>query len=293
MTANGTGSRLLDLVVAIPVLVLTSPVVAAVAVLIRLRMGSPVLFRQARAGLDGETFEVVKFRTMRPAPSGDNGSDSDEARLTWLGRLLRSTSLDELPTLVNVVRGEMGLVGPRPLPVRYLPRYSHAHARRHEVRPGITGWAQANGRNALSWDEQLDMDVWYVDHKSLRLDVRILRDTVATVMRREGISADGHATRPEFQGSGVTVAAPGEAAPVEVAPVEAAAVEAAPGEAARTNGQRSNGRQSNGQHANGQHATGEHATGEHATGEHATGEHANGQHANGQHATGEHATYER
>jgi sugar transferase EpsL len=197
-------SRALDLAVAVPVLVVASPVILGLALLIRLRMGSPVLFRQERAGLGGEPFEIVKFRTMRPgAPDGD-GPDSDGNRLTPLGRALRSTSLDELPTLVNVVRGDMSLIGPRPLPVRYLPRYSPEHARRHEVRPGITGWSQANGRNALSWDEQLDMDVWYVDHKSLRLDVRILRDTVAHVVRRDGISAAGHATRPEFPGSGAT-----------------------------------------------------------------------------------------
>jgi lipopolysaccharide/colanic/teichoic acid biosynthesis glycosyltransferase len=195
-------SRALDLAVAVPALVLASPVILGLALLIRLRMGSPTLFRQERAGLGGEGFELVKFRTMRPAPPGDDGPDSDRDRLTPLGRLLRSTSLDELPTLVNVVRGDIGLVGPRPLPVRYLPRYSLEHARRHEVRPGITGWAQANGRNALSWDEQLDMDVWYVDHKSLRLDMRILRDTVRRVMQRDGISANGHATRPEFPGSG-------------------------------------------------------------------------------------------
>jgi sugar transferase EpsL len=195
-------SRALDLVVAVPVLVVASPLLLGLGVLIRLRMGSPVLFRQERAGRGGEPFEIVKFRTMRlPAP-GHDGPDGDGERLTRLGRALRSTSLDELPTLLNVVRGDMGLVGPRPLPVRYLPRYSPEHARRHEVRPGITGWAQANGRNALSWDQQLDMDVWYVDHKSLRLDVRILRDTVARVLHREGISADGHATRPEFPGSG-------------------------------------------------------------------------------------------
>jgi sugar transferase EpsL len=167
-------------------------------------MGSPVLFRQERAGRGGEVFELVKFRTMRPAAPGDDGPDSDRRRLTPLGRALRSTSLDELPTLLNVIRGNMSFVGPRPLPVRYLARYSPEHARRHEVRPGITGWAQANGRNTLSWDQQLDMDVWYVDHKSLRLDLRILRDTVASVVRRQGISAESHATRPEFPGSGAS-----------------------------------------------------------------------------------------
>jgi lipopolysaccharide/colanic/teichoic acid biosynthesis glycosyltransferase len=195
-------SRLLDLALSVPVLVLASPVILGLALLIRLRMGSPVLFRQDRAGRDGQVFELVKFRTMRAAPLGEDGPDSDGDRLTRLGRALRSMSLDELPTLLNVVRGDMSLVGPRPLPVRYLPRYSAEHARRHDVRPGITGWAQANGRNSLSWDDQLDMDVWYVDHKSLRLDMRILRETVARVLRRDGISANGHATRPEFPGSG-------------------------------------------------------------------------------------------
>jgi lipopolysaccharide/colanic/teichoic acid biosynthesis glycosyltransferase len=206
-------SRVLDLTLAVPVLVLASPVILGLALLIRLRMGSPVLFRQDRAGRGGQVFELVKFRTMRAAPPGEDGPDSDRDRLTRLGRALRSMSLDELPTLLNVVRGDMSLVGPRPLPVRYLPRYSAEHARRHAVRPGITGWAQANGRNSLSWDEQLDMDIWYVDHKSLRLDLRILRDTVARVLRRDGISANGHATRPEFPGSG--------AANVEVVGAEA------------------------------------------------------------------------
>jgi lipopolysaccharide/colanic/teichoic acid biosynthesis glycosyltransferase len=200
------GSRALDVAVAAPVLVIASPVILGLALLIRLRMGSPVLFRQERVGRGGERFEIVKFRTMRSAPPGDDGPETDADRLTPLGRALRSTSLDELPTLLNVARGDMSLVGPRPLPVRYLPRYSREHARRHEVRPGMTGWAQANGRNALAWDEQLDMDVWYVDHKSLRLDLRILRDTVARVLRRDGISANGHATRPEFPGSGATSA---------------------------------------------------------------------------------------
>jgi lipopolysaccharide/colanic/teichoic acid biosynthesis glycosyltransferase len=200
-------SRLLDLAIAAPVLVLASPVILGVALLVRLRMGSPVLFRQKRVGRGDEVFELVKFRTMRPAPTGDDGPESDGERLTPLGRTLRATSLDELPTLLNVVRGDMSLVGPRPLPVRYLPRYSREHARRHDVRPGITGWAQVNGRNALSWEDQLDMDVWYVEHKSLRLDLRIVRDTVASVLRREGISADGHATRPEFSGSAARQAA--------------------------------------------------------------------------------------
>ncbi len=205
---SDAASRALDLVVAVLVLAVTWPVLAVVALAVRATMGSPVLFRQQRAGRHGRTFELVKFRTMRTAEPGDDGPDTDEARLTRLGKLLRATSLDELPSLVNVVRGEMSLVGPRPLPVRYLPRYSDSHARRHEVRPGITGWAQTNGRNALTWDDQLDMDVWYVDHKSPRLDVRIMVATVTSVLRRDGISHEGHATRPEFPGSGIDRAQP-------------------------------------------------------------------------------------
>jgi lipopolysaccharide/colanic/teichoic acid biosynthesis glycosyltransferase len=198
-------SRILDLVVAATGLVLGAPIIAVLAVLVRLTMGGPVMFRQARAGRGGVTFDVVKFRTMRNPRPGEEGPEFDEVRLTRLGRLMRSTSLDELPTLINVWRGEMALVGPRPLPVRYLPRYSPEHARRHEVRPGITGYAQCHGRNTLSWDDQLDMDVWYVDHRSFRLDVRILARTATTVLRRDGISSEGHATRPEFPGSGVGV----------------------------------------------------------------------------------------
>jgi sugar transferase EpsL len=196
-------SRVFDVVVAGLVLLVAWPVLAGVALAIRLTMGSPVMFRQQRAGRDGRTFELVKFRTMRTAEPGDDGPETDEARLTKLGKVLRASSLDELPTLVNVLRGEMSLVGPRPLPIRYLPRYSASHARRHVVRPGITGWAQANGRNALTWDDQLDMDVWYVDNRSVGLDMRIIVATVRSVVRRDGISHEGHATRPEFPGSGV------------------------------------------------------------------------------------------
>jgi sugar transferase EpsL len=204
LTRKTDPSRILDLVVAATGLVLGAPVIAVLAVLVRLTMGGPVMFRQARAGRGGVTFDVVKFRTMRNPRPGEEGPEFDEVRLTRLGRLMRSTSLDELPTLINVWRGDMALVGPRPLPVRYLPRYSPHHARRHEVRPGITGHAQCNGRNTLSWDDQLDMDVWYVDHRSFVLDVRILVRTATTVLRREGISSEGHATRPEFPGSGIS-----------------------------------------------------------------------------------------
>jgi sugar transferase EpsL len=200
-------SRLFDVLVAAFVLLVAWPVLVAVAFAIRLTMGAPVVFRQQRAGREGETFELVKFRTMRTAAPGDDGPETDEARLTKLGKLLRASSLDELPTLVNVLRGEMSLVGPRPLPIRYLPRYSADHARRHEVRPGITGWAQANGRNALSWDDQLDMDVWYVDNRSVGLDLRIIVATARSVAKRDGISHEGHATRPEFPGSGIDRAA--------------------------------------------------------------------------------------
>jgi lipopolysaccharide/colanic/teichoic acid biosynthesis glycosyltransferase len=204
-------SRILDLVVATAVLVLGAPVVLVVAVLVRVQLGSPVLFRQQRAGRNGRTFEMVKFRTMRNPRPGEEGPEFDAVRLTRFGRLLRSTSLDELPTMVNVLKGDMAIVGPRPLPVRYLPRYSTDHARRHEVRGGITGWAQSNGRNTISWDEQLDMDVWYVDHRSLALDLRIIARTAKTVLRRDGISEEGHATRSEFPGSGYDLAPSGDA----------------------------------------------------------------------------------
>jgi sugar transferase EpsL len=202
-TKGSAISRAFDVVVAVLVLAVAWPVLGIVALTIRATMGLPVLFRQQRAGRGGRTFELVKFRTMRTAEPGYDGPDTDAARLTRWGSLLRATSLDELPTLVNVVRGDMGLVGPRPLPVHYLPRYSPDHARRHDVLPGITGWAQTNGRNALTWDEQLDLDVWYVDNKSPRLDLRIMVATVTGVLRRDGINHAGYATRPEFQGSGI------------------------------------------------------------------------------------------
>ena len=198
---GGYLSRGLDVLIAAAVLLFGAPVLAAVACLIRFTLGAPVFFRQERAGLDERPFDLVKFRTMRASHDGDDGPDSDQQRLTRLGRFLRATSLDELPTMVNVIRGQMSLVGPRPLPVRYLPRYSAYHARRHSVRPGITGWAQVHGRNQLSWDEQLTLDVWYVDHRSLWLYLRILARTLATVVRRDGISHPTHATRPEFPGS--------------------------------------------------------------------------------------------
>jgi lipopolysaccharide/colanic/teichoic acid biosynthesis glycosyltransferase len=192
--------RVADVAVAGPLLVVTAPVQAAVAVAVAGRLGRPVLFRQRRPGRDGVPFTILKFRTMRPLDAAACHLD-DASRLTSLGRFLRATSLDELPTLVNVLRGDMSLVGPRPLLMAYLPRYSPTQARRHEVRPGLTGLAQVSGRNAVGWDERLALDVEYVDTRSLRLDLAILARTVAAVVRREGISADGEATMPEFLGS--------------------------------------------------------------------------------------------
>jgi lipopolysaccharide/colanic/teichoic acid biosynthesis glycosyltransferase len=182
-------------------LAMTAPLLAVTAAAIRVTMGSPVVFRQPRPGHHGRIFELVKFRTMRDAVGPDGAPLPDAERLTPLGRFLRSTSLDELPQLVNVLRGELSLVGPRPLLVRYLDRYTPEQARRHEVMPGITGWCQVNGRNALDWDAKLALDIWYVDHWSLTLDAKILLRTIAHVLRRDGISRDGHATMPEFQGS--------------------------------------------------------------------------------------------
>ena len=168
---------------------------AAVALAVRLSMGAPVLFRQERAGLRGRPFLFAKFRTMRGGP----GSDAE--RTTRLGRFLRSTSLDELPQLFHVLSGKMALVGPRPLPTAYLPRYSPEQARRHDIRPGITGWAQVNGRNTISWDEKFRLDVWYVDNRSFLLDTRILLMTVFKVFRRSGINSSSEVTMPEFKGN--------------------------------------------------------------------------------------------
>jgi lipopolysaccharide/colanic/teichoic acid biosynthesis glycosyltransferase len=193
--------RAFDVVVASAALVVLAPVLAVVALLVRFRLGSPVLFRQDRAGLDGLTFTLTKFRTMTDERGPDGELLPDEDRLTPFGALLRSTSLDELPELVHVVRGDMSLVGPRPLPTAYLPRYSSRQARRHEVRPGITGWAQVNGRNAAGWAERLEMDVWYVENRSLALDLRILWRTLRVVASREGVAEDGGTTMTEFLGT--------------------------------------------------------------------------------------------
>ena len=193
--------RLFDFLMALFGLVVLSPVLAILAWQIRRKLGSPVLFRQTRPGLHGKPFQMVKFRTMTDACGPDGTLLPDSERLTPFGRWLRATSLDELPELWNVLKGDMSLVGPRPLLMEYLPLYTPEQARRHEVRPGITGWAQVNGRNALSWEEKFRLDVWYVDNRSFWLDLRILWLTVRKVLAREGISADGEATMPRFTGS--------------------------------------------------------------------------------------------
>jgi lipopolysaccharide/colanic/teichoic acid biosynthesis glycosyltransferase len=193
--------RAFDLVIAVPALIVLSPVIGAIAVFVRCFIGRPVLFRQERPGLNGRPFTLLKFRTMQHACDASGELLPDDQRLGRAGRFLRSTSLDELPELVNVVRGDMSLVGPRPLLMEYLKRYSERQALRHRVRPGVTGWAQVNGRNALTWDARLEHDVWYVEHASFALDLRILWKTALLVCRREGITAPGHATSPRFTGS--------------------------------------------------------------------------------------------
>jgi sugar transferase EpsL len=196
----GYPKRGLDAVVAAIALLLLSPLFGLIALAVRLRLGSPVFFVQARPGLAGRTFRLIKFRTMldRVDPQGRPLADSE--RLTAFGRFLRSTSLDELPELWNVLKGDMSMVGPRPLLVQYLPLYTPFQRRRHEVRPGLTGWAQVNGRNAVDWPERFALDVWYVDHAGFALDMKILFLTVAHVASRRGISADGEATMPYFEG---------------------------------------------------------------------------------------------
>lgn len=192
--------RAFDVVAAGTALAAASPVMGGVAGAIWLTMGRPVLFTQDRVGQGDRVFRVMKFRTMKVAAPGAP-PEQDHLRITRLGAFLRASSLDELPQLWNVVVGDMSLVGPRPLLVRYLPRYSPRQRRRHDVLPGLTGWAQVNGRNTLSWDEKFERDVWYVEHWSLALDARIVAKTVLQVLRRQGISAEGHATMPEFQGA--------------------------------------------------------------------------------------------
>jgi sugar transferase EpsL len=199
---NDELKRLFDVVGAAALLILLSPLLAVIAAVVAVVMGSPVLFRQERPGLGGKPFTILKFRTMRDATDANGKPLPDAQRITPLGRFLRRTSLDELPELVNVVRGDMSLVGPRPLLTEYLPRYSAEQMRRHDVRPGITGWSQVNGRNALTWEEKFALDVWYVDHRSVRLDVQILLTTLSRVVKGEGIAHPGVATMEPFRGTG-------------------------------------------------------------------------------------------
>jgi lipopolysaccharide/colanic/teichoic acid biosynthesis glycosyltransferase len=192
--------RAIDIAIAIAGLALTSPVLLMISIAVLSTAGRPIVFAQDRSGRLGRPFRIVKFRTMRPLGPGERAFADDAQRITRLGRVLRSSSLDELPTLWNVLKGEMSLVGPRPLPPHYLLRYTADQARRLEVTPGITGWAQIHGRNATSWDERFALDVWYVDHRSLSLDVRIFVRTLGLVLMRRGISHVGHVTMPEYMG---------------------------------------------------------------------------------------------
>ena len=194
--------RIIDFLAAATLLLLLAPLLLVLGVLVRTRLGSPVLFRQPRPGLGGRVFTLVKFRTMKDQRDARGALLPDAIRLTPFGLWLRRTSLDELPELWNILRGDMSFVGPRPLLVDYLPLYSERQRRRHEVRPGLTGWAQVNGRNALSWEERFALDVWYVEHRSVLLDARILLLTALQVLRPKGISAEGHATMPPFTGNG-------------------------------------------------------------------------------------------
>jgi lipopolysaccharide/colanic/teichoic acid biosynthesis glycosyltransferase len=193
--------RVFDLVITFIGLLFLVPVIILVAALVRLKLGSAIFFKQARPGLNGDIFNMYKFRTMTNECDKNGALKSDGVRLTEFGKFLRSTSLDELPGLWNVLKGDMSLVGPRPLLVEYLPLYSEKQSRRHEVRPGITGWAQVNGRNAISWDKKFYLDVWYVDNQSIWLDIKILWMTVKKVIMRDGISQNNHATMDKFKGS--------------------------------------------------------------------------------------------
>lgn len=193
--------RLMDILGSLLGLFFLSLVLIVVSIWVRLKVGSPILFTQVRPGLGGKPFRMMKFRTMTDERDENGGLLPDDVRLTKFGAFLRSTSLDELPELINVLKGDMSLVGPRPLLMEYLPLYSERQYRRHEVRPGITGWAQINGRNALSWDEKFELDVWYVENRSLWLDIKILLLTVLKVVKRDGISHGGEATMPKFTGS--------------------------------------------------------------------------------------------
>ncbi len=200
MTRSAAVKRAFDIVISASALLILAPVLGVVWLMVRRMMGPPALFRQVRPGLNGRPFEMIKFRTMRDATDSDGAPLPDAERLTPFGRWLRATSLDELPELWNVLRGDMSLVGPRPLLMEYLPLYSPGQARRHEVRPGVTGWAQINGRNAVSWTRKFELDVWYVDRQNLWLDVKIIVMTLARILKRDGISAPGSATADRFEG---------------------------------------------------------------------------------------------
>jgi len=193
--------RLFDVIGSIVGLILFSPIMVVLYFLILRNMGNPAFFRQARPGKDGKPFELIKFRSMKDAVDNDGNQLSDAERISPLGAKLRSSSADELPEFWSVLKGEMSLVGPRPLLMEYLPLYSTEQARRHDVRPGITGWAQINGRNALTWEEKFALDIWYVDNQSLWLDIKIIFMTIKKVLMRDGIAAEGEATMPKFQGS--------------------------------------------------------------------------------------------
>lgn len=193
--------RIIDIAGAIMAIIILSPVFLIIAILVWMKLGKPIMFHQERAGLRGRPFMLHKFRTMTNKKDENGELLPDEKRLTSLGRFLRSTSLDELPELYNVLKGDMSLVGPRPLPTKYLERYSAYQARRHEVKPGLTGWAVVHGRNALTWERKFDFDVWYVDNKSLILDIKIIFKTLPMIFKREGVSSENHVTMEEFMGT--------------------------------------------------------------------------------------------
>lgn len=194
--------RLVDIVFSIIGLLLFSPILLITSALIRINLGTPILYKQIRPGFRGKPFRLYKFRTMTDEKDHDGNFLPDADRLTGFGRFLRAASVDELPELLNILKGEMSLVGPRPLLMRYLDRYTPEQARRHEVKPGLTGWTQVNGRNALSWEEKFQLDVWYVDHRTFWLDIKIILMTIRQVLKRDGISHSGEATMPEFMGTG-------------------------------------------------------------------------------------------
>jgi len=193
--------RLFDICFSFTALLILFPILVCVYIVVLITMGGPVLFRQERPGLGGKSFFLFKFRTMTVPKQGEHSAEFDSVRTTPLGRIMRSLSLDELPTFINVLTGDMSIVGPRPLLVRYLERYSPEQARRHDVKPGITGWAQVNGRNAISWEEKFKLDVWYVDNNSFLLDLKILFMTIIKVLKREGVDHGENVTMPEFMGS--------------------------------------------------------------------------------------------